>query len=132
MRKLWLRIFIIYTKAPLQVCMIRIFGKFQISRMSEQNCDCMTLSRMCGKVFCTYCAGDKWPIPKLVHLLLSMKVCCSACSSFSRAQEYIKPVRVCIKCKKLCWKAEAIVAAINANDVAAMQVSCLQLLVLCL
>jgi hypothetical protein len=29
---------------------------------------------------------------------------------------------VCIKCKKLCWKAEAIVAAINANDVAAMQV----------
>jgi hypothetical protein len=37
-------------------------------------------------------------------------------------QEYIKPVRVCIKCKKLCWKAEAIIAAINANDLAAMQV----------
>jgi hypothetical protein len=37
-------------------------------------------------------------------------------------QEYLKPVRVCIKCKKLCWKAEAIVAAINANDLAAMQV----------
>jgi hypothetical protein len=37
-------------------------------------------------------------------------------------QEYIKPVRVCVKCKKLCWKAEAIIAAINANDLAAMQV----------
>jgi hypothetical protein len=56
-----------------------------------------------------------------------------ACTEYSllaahlRAQEYIKPVRVCIKCKKLCWKAEAIVAAINANDVAAMQVTCLRL-----
>ena len=43
-------------------------------------------------------------------------------NSFACVQEYLKPVRVCIKCKKLCWKAEAIVAAINANDLAAMQV----------
>jgi hypothetical protein len=47
---------------------------------------------------------------------------CPISCSQPPAQEYIKPVRVCIKCKKLCWKAEAIVAAINANDVAAMQV----------
>jgi hypothetical protein len=77
---------------------------------------------MCGKVFCNYCAGEKWPIPKLVHRAQLHAKFGRATHLPARAQEYLKPVRVCVKCKKLCWKAEAIVAAINANDVAAMQV----------
>lgn len=31
--------------------------------------------------------------------------------------EYLSPVRVCRKCARLCWKAEALVQAIQANDV---------------
>uniref|UniRef100_A0A7S0NDK9 FYVE-type domain-containing protein n=1 Tax=Hanusia phi TaxID=3032 RepID=A0A7S0NDK9_9CRYP len=52
--------------------------------------------RMCGHVFCRYCAAETWPLPKF---------------------EYLSPVRVCRKCARLCWKAEALVQAIQANDV---------------
>jgi len=52
--------------------------------------------RMCGFVFCRYCAAETWPLPKF---------------------EYLSPVRVCRKCARLCWKAEALVQAIQANDV---------------
>jgi len=51
---------------------------------------------MCGHVFCRYCAAETWPLPKF---------------------EYLSPVRVCRKCARLCWKAEALVQAIQANDV---------------
>ena len=52
--------------------------------------------RMCGSVFCRYCAAETCPLPKF---------------------EYLSPVRVCRKCARLCWKAEALVQAIQANDV---------------
>mmetsp|Transcript_23929 Transcript_23929/g.37481 ORF Transcript_23929/g.37481 Transcript_23929/m.37481 type:complete len:357 (+) Transcript_23929:155-1225(+) len=52
--------------------------------------------RMCGHVYCRYCASETWPLPKF---------------------EYLSPVRVCRKCARLCWKAEALVQAIQANDV---------------
>jgi len=48
--------------------------------------------RMCGNVFCRYCASETWPLPKF---------------------EYLSPVRVCRKCARLCWKAEALVQAIQ-------------------
>ena len=48
--------------------------------------------RMCGHVFCRYCAAETWPLPKF---------------------EYLSPVRVCRKCARLCWKAEALVQAIQ-------------------
>lgn len=52
--------------------------------------------RMCGHVYCRYCAAETWPLPKF---------------------EYLSPVRVCRKCARMCWKAEALVQAIQANDV---------------
>ena len=52
--------------------------------------------RHCGLLFCRYCAQDRWPLPKF---------------------EYLHPVRVCRKCSRLCWKAEALVQAISNNDV---------------
>ena len=55
--------------------------------------------RFCGQVFCRYCTQDRWALPKL---------------------EYLRPVRVCGKCSRLCWKAEAMVQAIRHNDVSAV------------
>ena len=52
--------------------------------------------RHCGLLFCRYCAQDRWPLPKY---------------------EYLHPVRVCRKCSRLCWKAEALVQAITNNDI---------------
>lgn len=52
--------------------------------------------RHCGHLFCRYCAQDRWPLPKF---------------------EYLHPVRVCRKCSRLCWKAEALVQAISNNDI---------------
>ena len=52
--------------------------------------------RHCGLLFCRYCAQDRWPLPKF---------------------EYLHPVRVCRKCSRLCWKAEALVQAISNNDI---------------
>lgn len=52
--------------------------------------------RHCGLLFCRYCAQDRWPLPKY---------------------EYLHPVRVCRKCSRLCWKAEALVQAISNNDI---------------
>lgn len=49
---------------------------------------------MCGNVFCRYCASETWPLPKF---------------------EYLSPVRVCRKCARLCWKAEALVQAIQVR-----------------
>jgi hypothetical protein len=43
--------------------------------------------RLCGGLFCRYCAQDCWPLPKF---------------------EYLHPVRVCRKCSRSCWKAEAL------------------------
>jgi hypothetical protein len=55
--------------------------------------------RYCGQLFCGYCAKERWSLPKF---------------------EYIDPVRVCGKCSKVCWKAEALVQAVNNNDVSAV------------
>eukprot|EP00284_Hemiselmis_tepida_P006946 CAMPEP_0174939348 /NCGR_PEP_ID=MMETSP1355-20121228/66289_1 /TAXON_ID=464990 /ORGANISM="Hemiselmis tepida, Strain CCMP443" /LENGTH=344 /DNA_ID=CAMNT_0016186359 /DNA_START=18 /DNA_END=1048 /DNA_ORIENTATION=+ len=52
--------------------------------------------RHCGNLFCRYCAQDRWPLPKF---------------------EYLHPVRVCRKCSRKCWKAEALLQAITNNDI---------------
>ncbi|KAJ1490415.1 hypothetical protein T484DRAFT_1614039 [Baffinella frigidus] len=52
--------------------------------------------RLCGGLYCRYCAQDCWPLPKF---------------------EYLHPVRVCRKCSRSCWKAEALLQASPASTI---------------
>jgi len=55
--------------------------------------------RFCGQLFCSNCTKDRWSLPRF---------------------EYLQPARVCRKCSKLCWKAEALLLAITNKDVSAV------------
>ena len=115
LRKLRFRILVVYTQAPLQVSL----PTTSIVKLRSSNCDAFAeCAARSSATTARVKSGQSpsWCAPANLNAMVFVG------NSFACVQEYLKPVRVCIKCKKLCWKAEAIVAAINANDLAAMQV----------